>query len=33
MKLTPYSLEQLKEIILGEEKELGYLKGGQLVEL
>lgn len=33
MKLTPYSLEQLKEIILGEEKEPGYLKGGQLVEL
>lgn len=33
MKLTPYSLEQLKEIILGEEKELGYLKGEQLVEL
>ena len=33
MKLTPYSLEQLKEIILGEEKESGYLKGGQLVEL
>lgn len=33
MKLTPYSLEKLKEIILGEEKEIGYLKGAQLVEL
>ena len=33
MKLTPYSLEKLKEIILGEEIEVGYLKGGQLVEL
>ena len=33
MKLIPDALEQLEEIILGEEKELGYLKGRQLVEL
>ena len=26
MKLIPDALEQLEEIILGEEKELGYLK-------